>query len=213
MLGPVLPTILQPTGAPGGIDGLHAEASRLQRFADIGVRVPEVLEKTDDFITLADCGPQLRAVVREETDRGSRSRMLERAMRTLASLHDMGLAHGRPCLRDMTLWRTVEAPDGVIYLLDLEEDPVAVMSVEDAQARDVWLLLASCVEFCADPEGDLHDLLAVYRKERAADPGVALRAMGRGLRPVRRIVGAVWATDMSNDVRGTYWATRTLERL
>lgn len=209
----VLPLALRPTTAAGGIGSLHAEAARLRRFAEAGVCVPEVLEETDTFITLSDCGPQLRGVLRETTDFEDRLKLLEQAMRTLAQLHNKGLAHGRPYLKDMTLKETAENLPSQIYLLDLEEDPTAIMKVESAQARDVWLLLSSCAEFCADPKVILPDLLAIYQRECTSDLKEALRMLGRGLRPFRRFIGAVRATNISDDVRGSFWAIRVLEAI
>lgn len=213
ILKPVLPEVLHPTNASGGIKRLHREAARLQRFADRGICVPELLEKTNSYITLADCGPQLRAVLRKEMNFETRFILLESAMRTLAFLHTKRLAHGRPYLKDMTLKKTLEAPNGIIYLLDLEEDPTAIMSIDNAQARDVWLLLLSSAEFCDDPEASLHKLLGVYQRANTSDLTNALRALGRSLRPFRRFIGAVRATNISNDVRGAYWSIRVLEAL
>lgn len=213
VLSATLPQALQPTNAAGGIASLHAEAARLRHFAEAGVSVPEVLEETDSFITLGDCGPQLRGVLRNTAEFDARLKLMQHAMRSLADLHAKGLAHGRPFLKDMTLNKTPDAPQGQIYLLDLEEDPTATMNLEDAQARDVWLLLSSCAEFCDDPEAVLCDLLALYQTKAPSGLTDALRRLGRSLRPLRRLVGAVRAINISNDVRGSYWAIRTLETL
>ena len=213
MLKSILPPALQPTNAPGGIESLHAEVERLQLFADSGICVPEVLENTNCYITLADCGPQLRGVLRKKMSCDMRVGLLKQAVRTVALLHTKGLAHGRPHLKDMTLKETAETTSGIIYLLDLEEDPTTIMGIKNAQARDVWLLLSSCAEFCDRPKTDLHELLSVYQNESTADHTSALRELGRNLRPFRRFIGAVRATNISDDVRGPYWATRVLETL
>lgn len=134
-------------------------------------------------------------------------------MRTLALLHNTGLAHGRPSLKDMTLKATVGEENGIIHLLDLEEDPTAIMSIENAQARDVWLLLSSCAEFYDNPEARLRELLGVYQSERTSDLTNALRKLGRSLRPFRRLIRTLRAANISNDVRGPYWAIRILETL
>ena len=86
--------------------------------------------------------------------------ILERAMRGLVAVHAAGLSHCRPFLRDMT----VDAYD-TLHFLDLEENPTVRMSLADAQARDVWLLLSSCAEFCEEPYQDLNHLLNIYFSE------------------------------------------------
>lgn len=211
LLMPVLPIVLHPTNAAGGIESLHAEAARLQQFSDNGINVPEVLEKTDTYITLADCGMQLDGVLRAQADPDVRVRLLKQAVSIIGSLHSKGLVHGRPKLKDMTLKGAADVSTPTIYLLDLEEDPTAVMSARNAQARDVWLLLASCPEFYEEPEAGLHELVEVYRTTMAADLAPELRALARSLRIVRRLIEILRLTDKSSDIRGSYWATRVLQ--
>ncbi len=186
---------------------MHAEAARLQQFADSSINVPEVLEKTDTYITLADCGMQLDSFLRAQADPDVRVRLLKQAVRTIGPLHSKGLVHGRPKLKDMTLKGAADASTPTIYLLDLEEDPTAVMSARNAQARDVWLLLASCAEFYEEPKAGLHKLIEVYRTTMAADLAPELRALARSRRIVRRLIEILRLTD----IRGSYWATRVLQ--
>ena len=96
-------------------------------------------------------------------------------MRGLVAVHAAGLSHGRPFLRGMT----VDADD-TLHFLDLEEDPTARMSLEDAQARDVWWLLSSCTEFCEEPFKDLNHLLDIYfLNVRVIFRSICLRWAGR----------------------------------
>lgn len=206
-LGFFLPAALQPTGARGGMPSLLDEATRLKTFKAASVRVPDVLKTAEDHIILADCGPQLRRTLQATTDKQDRQKLLEKAMINLAGLHAKGLTHGRPHLKDMTLL------DGQIYLLDLEENPLSVMGLGYAQARDVWLLLASSSEFFEAPLDDLTALLALYQKHAKTDLGQELRALGRDLRVFRRIIGFARAQNVSRDVSGSYWATKVLEKL
>lgn len=206
-LGFFLPAALQPTGARGGMASLLDEATRLTAFAAASVRVPQVLEVSGDYIILSDCGPQLRSVLRRTDNRDEVRMLLEKAVVNLAGLHARNLTHGRPHLKDMTLY------EDNIYLLDLEEDPLSVMALGHAQARDVWLVLASSTEFCKAPFDDLTTLLALYQKHAKTDIFPQLQALGRDLRVFRRLIGFVRAQNVSRDVTGAYWATKVLEQL
>lgn len=188
------------------MESLLSEANRLKRFAAASIPVPEVLDVATDHIVLSDCGSQLRTVLTGITNQKEQRAVLERAVANLAALHAAGLVHGRPHLKDMTL-----GEDGQIYLLDLEEDPLRVMTLSDAQMRDVWLLLASCAEFCPDTFDDLTSLLAVYQDASEHDIRRQARAFGRNLRWVRKLVDLAKARDASRDVFGAYWAIRVLE--
>ncbi len=202
-----LPAALRPTGSGGGMPGLLQEAARLRAFAKASVRVPDVLEITDAHIVLSDSGKQLREVLRQSDSRQDKQRLLKKAMANLAELHALGFAHGRPHLKDMTLF------EDSIYLLDLEEDPVAVMELRYAQARDVWLLLASSNEFCSAPLKELEALLAVYQSHSKTDIRDEMRILGRDLRKFRKAIGFVRAQNVSFDVSGSYWATKVFENI
>lgn len=205
-LGFFLPTALQPTGAQGGMESLQDEAERLTLFAAASIKVPIVLEMSSDHIVLSDCGHQLRDILAATANNDEKHDLLERAVRNLAALHVAGLTHGRPHLKDMTL-----AEDGEIYLLDLEEDPLSVMGLAEAQTRDIWLFLASCAEFCPDTFDDLTALLSVYQNAMPHDIRRDARALGRKLRPIRKLVDFARASNTSRDVFGAYWAIKVLE--
>lgn len=206
-LGFFLPDALQPTGSQGGMQGLLDEADRLKTFAAASVRVPSVLEVTDDYIVLSDCGTQLRQILHEASDAKDVQKWLRQAVVNLADLHAKGLVHGRPHLKDMTVF------GDDIYLLDLEEDPVNVMPLQDAQARDIWLLLSSCAEFCTNVFEDLSELLSLYQNTATHDCLPAMKALGQSLRPFGRIIGGLRASTISRDVFGAYWAIKVFEDL
>lgn len=203
-----LPSVLQPTGSKGGMAGLLEEADRLKNFSALSVVVPEVLTVTNDSIILSDCGPHLRHVLKTTSDKQDVESLLKKATGNLAGLHAKGLVHGRPHLKDMTL-----KDDGSVCLLDLEEDPLKVMSLEAAQARDIWLLLSSCAEFCDSPLDDLQSLLTLYRDTITNNIDQELRNIARSGRPFRKIISFFRASNVGRDVFGAYWATLTLETL
>jgi tRNA A-37 threonylcarbamoyl transferase component Bud32 len=137
--------ILRATVSAGGPENLRAEAKRLKMFQERGFKVPEVLAVYDDLLVMTDAGPQLRAVLDSTMDKDARHNILKTTMRAMSALHQAGLAHGRPYMRDMT-W------DGKdIGFLDLEEDPVTVMPLVTAQARDIWIFLSAASRYARCP--------------------------------------------------------------
>jgi len=190
------------------MDAIRQEAKRLESFGAASLPVPKVLALTEGSVVLSDTGKQLRGVLSGMTDAQLKFAMLERAMRGLVAVHAAGFSHGRPFLKDMTV-----GVDDTLHFLDLEEDPTARMSLADAQARDVWLLLSSCTEFCEEPFQDLNHLLNIYFSECQGDISVNLSALGKALRPYRRIISVLRVKDVSKDVTGAYWSVRVLEDL
>lgn len=204
----ILPAVLHRTGAVGGMSAIRAEAGRIEVFELAGLPVPKVLELTDEHLVLSNVGEQLRGVLKRTVEPAERYALLELAMLGLRDIHKAKLCHGRPFLKDMTL-----NADGRVYFLDFEEDPCAKMSLQDAQARDVWLLLASCAEFCPSPLEELMTLLACYRGQGGSEIDSNLEALGKALRPYRRLIGALRVQNVSQDVTGAYWSIKALELL
>lgn len=204
--------ILRCTVSPGGPGALAHEAERLMVFKARGFHVPEVLAHNEQMLILSDAGPQLRAWLDGSDDALSRKAALREATRALARVHSDNMTHGRPYVRDMT-W------DGVrIGFLDLEEDPVRVMPLACAQARDIWLFLGSAARFARVP-GDKYlyeepliaDLWAEYA--RHADPQAvgALKEFVDFLNPLRGWLERdfMWRR-IGNDARQSVFVTRCL---
>lgn len=207
--------ILRGTVSEGRAENLRAEADRLRLFKERGFHVPEVLAVYDEFMVLVDAGPQLRASLDETKDLAVREQTLLTAIRALADLHTAGLAHGRPYMRDMT-W------DGrTIGFLDLEEDPVKVMPLAAAQARDVWIFLSAASRY-ARPAGQkmvyepaiIHALLAEYQKTANPETLKELRAFVTFLRPIRRLLDNdfLWP-KIGTDARQSVFINRCIETL
>jgi tRNA A-37 threonylcarbamoyl transferase component Bud32 len=178
------------------------EAARLREFKAGGWHVPEVLAVNDDMLIMSDLGPSLKAFLDKTPDPETRLTVLRTAAGTLARLHQGGLVHGRPYLRDMT-W------DGTqIGFLDLEENPATVMPLEAAQARDVWIFLSSACRFAQAGEDkyayDKSVIDLLFREYcRRARPAVLeeLRTFVRLLKPLRLVSpGFIWRR-VGSDVR------------
>ncbi|WP_026069232.1 BUD32 family EKC/KEOPS complex subunit [Legionella tunisiensis] len=92
-----------PTVVTDKSDSLTQEAERLRLFATKGLPVPEVLASTSSYIITSDVGFNLQQLAEQIMDRKERDVLFEKAMYSLANLHQANLCHGRPSLRDMTL--------------------------------------------------------------------------------------------------------------
>ena len=205
--------ILRATVSPGGTESLKMEAERLREFKSKGFHVPDVLAVYDDMLVLTDAGQQFREYLDKTTDSQKRRDALKSAMRSMGNLHRAGLAHGRPYMRDMT-W------DGnVIGFLDLEEDPVRVMPLTTAQARDIWIFLSAASRYARRPghKGIYEDALIVelfHEYARDADKDVLkdLQQFVLFLKPLRRVLDNkyLWK-KIGTDARQSVFINRCLE--
>jgi tRNA A-37 threonylcarbamoyl transferase component Bud32 len=154
--------LLRPVPSPGGMEGGDREIKAIQLFREAGARVPELRWRKGATIAITDIGETVRSIEGKTGQEGIRSGAIAAAAE-VSRIHSRGLVHGRPILRNLT-W------DGEsVGFLDFEEAPLSVMSREAAQARDVFLLLASIGR--RSSEGLVREAFAAYAA--SMPPGVA----------------------------------------
>ncbi len=202
------------TVSDGGAKSLYAEAERLRDFKRRGFHVPDVLAVYDNMIVMTDAGQQLRAQLDKETSPEKRSTLLHAAMDAMSSLHQAGLAHGRPYMRDMT-WNGEK-----IGFLDLEEDPAKVMPITTAQARDIWIFLGAASRYARSKEDkkvfDEELIARLYNAyAQGADPRTLkeLHFFVEYLSPLRRFLDCPRFWDkIGSDARQAVIINRCLEK-
>lgn len=200
-LSMVIPSpILRPTASRGGATVLHGEAGRFRVFAQKGFYVPAILEQGNDYIVSADMQCDIKTYFKHipvEERRTQCLPVLRKAVCELARLHDAGLVHGRPYLRDL-----VYDPDGDrIGFLDLEENPLDVMAFDHACARDIWLFLCSAVPYTGEDSQVIEGLYRTYLQSREIAGLVPLTALVRVLFWPCALVQKMAYVHIGKDVR------------
>lgn len=198
--------LLAPTVVRDPKASLAHEVHRLKEWAALGVNVPRVLWESEEAIALEDSEQALlRALESDGITKAERAAILEQASRQLADLHNQGLYHSRPAIKDMTL------KEGRVYLLDFEEDLEGVMEAHKAIVRDAILYL--------------HSLFRSLK--RASDAELAARAYAQRAKPAlwREILGYAkkyypllwllrpWGSLLGKDAKATLYLLEALPRL
>lgn len=129
--------VFKVTATTGGSAALRAEAARINTLKQHGILTPDILDINNDMLILSDIGTNIPTLLQFTHSPSQQIEYIKNAAKALASLHNNGIVHSRPFLRDMT-WNGSQ-----IGFLDLEEDALTVMSFPEAQARDIWLFLCS----------------------------------------------------------------------
>ena len=96
--------------------------------------VPEILVLTPDYMVTKDGGRTLKNWLDTDMPEEDKEQLLEEAGRALCSLHQAGIVHGRPALRDIT-WK-----EGDFTFLDWE-NRMLTKDIEEQKAVDLILLL------------------------------------------------------------------------
>lgn len=124
---------LRPPPHRVGAGALDTEARRLAELAAQSVHVPQVIGRGRDSLVLSDNGRSLAGWLRDARDDAQCDHLVGLALRAIADAHATGAYFGQPLPRNMTF-------DGQrIGFIDFEEDPLEVMDLAQAQARD-WLM-------------------------------------------------------------------------
>ncbi|MGC7589334.1 protein kinase family protein [Bisgaard Taxon 46] len=91
------------------------EINTLINFAKSGAPVPQLLLTGEDFLVLKDAGPTLADWVENPAvPENEKQHILSEGLKALLALHQKGLVHGRPAIRDMA-WNGKQ-----IRFIDLE---------------------------------------------------------------------------------------------
>ena len=123
---------LHPPPHRGGDAACVIESRRLAELRSQDVNVPQVIGQGRASLLLSDTGRSLATCLRE-ADEAARDALVAQALAAIAEAHRHGAYFGQPVPRNMTY-------DGrEIGFIDFEEDPLEVMGLEQAQARD-WLM-------------------------------------------------------------------------
>lgn len=142
----------------------RTEQAMINRLAALGVRVPPLLAVEERSLVLGDLGPTLAMVCRAEPAAERREALVRLGQEALHDLHLRGGYLSQAFARNLTVL------DGRVGFIDLEEDPLTLMSLDAAQARDILFFAHSTARFLADSPGR-HAALLQAQLARAA-PGV-----------------------------------------
>lgn len=138
-VSPVLfPALLRAPAPAFGAGGVARESAKIAAFRAAGFGAPVILHQSGSMMILSDLGTSLWDIALG-MDAEPRRGLLRKTFEAVGLVHQAGLVHGRPHLRDMAL------NDEEIAFFDFEEEPELVMPLADAQARDIWLLMLPVV--------------------------------------------------------------------
>jgi len=137
-----IPT-LRPTYYCSQQESFENEISRINTLANMGVPVPYVLKRTENWIALTDLGETFDNLIKKSKTEDEKINLIQKATLGLAQLHTRGQYHGRGVLRDIIL-----TPEGKVGFIDFEENPPGPLIFK--QARDLLMHLYSVAEYSDD---------------------------------------------------------------
>jgi len=119
-------------------EALAFEIAKLEEFDKLGISVPTIVYKCEDFFVLEDCG---RSVNRFFKDRKLKEDeffvFVEKLLIELSKIHNLGFFHGGAQLRNFIY------KDEKVFVIDLEESFDSSTTLDTLQFRDFLLFILS----------------------------------------------------------------------
>lgn len=166
--------LLRPVPSPGGRAAQQTEAARLQKLAAVGIRVPEILHASQDYLVLRRVmGQSLQSHFERDP-----AQALAAFEAGLVGLQDV---HHRHQYLSQGFARNILLEGERLWFIDFEDDPLQAMSLVDAQARDVLAYLLSSVWINRAPRQALMSVWSTHFHRWSADIQNRVRQATSGL--------------------------------
>ncbi|WP_147271858.1 BUD32 family EKC/KEOPS complex subunit [Corallincola holothuriorum] len=113
---------------------LFGELKRLLALSLQGLPVVQITSFTDHSFITKDAGVDAKTILEQSTEKRE---IVGQLFDALGTLHQAGVVHGRPALRDIAI-----SASGKVTFLDFEESPT--QTTPELMARDAIILINEC---------------------------------------------------------------------
>lgn len=119
-------------------EALKFEAQKLENFYNLGINVPKIVVKTDDYFVLADSGLSINTILRDKNILAKDFYFyVDLILEELSKIHSFNHFHGGTQLRNLTF------KENKIIFIDFEESFDKSVDIKTLQYRDFLLFLLS----------------------------------------------------------------------
>ncbi|MFX4233632.1 hypothetical protein ACOL24_07260 [Aliarcobacter butzleri] len=129
--------LLIPSLAKSPKNALIFETTKIEKFKELGINVPNIVYKSEDFFVLEDSGKNLNSFLKKNIDESKFYYFVENLLIELAKIHNSKEFHGGAQIRNFTY------KDEKVFVIDFEENFESNTTLETLQFRDFLLFLLS----------------------------------------------------------------------
>lgn len=134
------------------------EIRRLTELRELGVLVPSILGQGPGILVLSDIGSSLSRELKQKQSPEDRDALIHTAAKALAGLHRRGGYLGQALPRNMSI------KNDRVGFFDFEEDPLEMMGLPDALARDWIFFVYGVARYYTDRVDALVHILKQYHE-------------------------------------------------
>ena len=130
--------LLIPSLYKNSIEALEFESSKLERFKILGINVPNIVYKCEDFFVLEDSGQSLYELLKnKDIEEKEFYFYVDLLLQELAKIHNLNEFHGGSQVRNFTY------KDDRVFVIDFEESFCESIDIKTLQYRDFLLFILS----------------------------------------------------------------------
>lgn len=140
--------LLKAVPQPGGSIAIQNGVMRIETLSSLGQLVPELVAFDNNWLLIKHAGTSIiDAMKHPETSQAHKQKLFNACLIAIKQLHFKGQYLSQAFIRNMLLH---DATTMQVAFIDFEDDPLTVMSLPEAQARDLLLLVNSTARFFVD---------------------------------------------------------------
>ena len=137
--------ILKAVPQLGGQTALKTEVQRIKQLAEEEIPVPEICATSSDWILIKDLGTSIIDDMKaNRSDQKRMRKLFSICLSAIKKAHLSGQYMSQCFVRNMLM---INEDKGEVGFIDFEDDPLSVLSLEQAQARDLLLFINSTARF------------------------------------------------------------------
>lgn len=184
------------------------EIRKYNQFSTAGIYVPKIIWSNETILVIEDASPTIATLIEQSKQQNNNELVDELLLKfgfALSDAHGLGLCHGRPHTRDTVIFK------GQTGFIDFEEEPEAVMPLEMAHARDLWLAM---LHICSRASNFAIPLqIFDYWSEKVSDEAInALQIYNNYFMPILRVAQKVPPKYRGNDLKRGMAATDFIDK-
>lgn len=152
--------LLKAVPQQGGRVALNTEIRRIKQLSKAGIEVPKLVAQAADWLLLQDLGNSAVVFFKDSTIAESQKQsLLHACLQTMRSLHNEQLYLSQAFVRNMVV---IKQQPWHIGFIDFEDDPLEVMDLAQAQARDLLLFVDSVARFFMHDQAFFKDCIGDF---------------------------------------------------
>ena len=122
-------------------EALKFETSKIEKFEELGINVPKISYKCEDFFVLEDSGVSVNTLLRDKNISKEKFYFyVDKLLVELSKIHNINEFHGGSQTRNFTY------KDEKVFVIDFEESFSSNVDIKSLQYRDFLLFILSFIK-------------------------------------------------------------------